>query len=55
MDICQLASLTRAAAVCGPLNETISYAVLYSCTNPEQAELQIKSILLWVGKMGIHK
>lgn len=39
MDICQLASLTRAAAVCGPLNETISYAVLYSCTNPEQAEL----------------
>lgn len=40
VDICRLASLTCAATVCGPLNETISYAVLYSCTNSEHAELK---------------
>lgn len=39
MDICQLASLTCFATVCGPLNETISYVVLYSRTNSELAEL----------------
>lgn len=53
MDICQLFSLTCATTVCGPLNETISYAVLYSCTNSECAEfVPIRKYCLMGGSNG---
>jgi len=56
VDICQLASLTCFATVCGPLNETIA---MWSCIHvPIQSWLnscQLESILLWVGEVGIHK